>query len=116
MDQHGRDIRVRAEVEILDPLSPGEAGLAQQPGPAAGVPVIAFQGQQPGQERLVAGLLAGRRRGDLAVPFPDRGQPQHPARLLDRRVRGGVGQLITPGSHQVPPPWAPAGGRCSSWS
>ena len=30
------------------------------------------------------------------MPVPDGGQPQDPAGLVDRRVRGGIGQLITP--------------------
>ena len=115
-DQRGGHVRVRGEVEVLDPLGAGEGGLADQPGLAAGFPVIAFQRQQLGQEPLVAGLLAGRGRGDLAVPVPDRRQPQHPAGPVDRRVRRGVGQLITPRALITRLPSPPAGGSASSWS
>src|SRR5580700_7004152 len=113
-DERGGDVRVGGVVEVLDPLGAGEAGPADQPGLAAGLPVVAFQGQQFGQEALVAGLLAGRGGGDLAVPVPDGRQPQDPAGLIDRGVGGGVGQLVAGGpGHHAPP--SPVRGA-SSWS
>ena len=49
VDQRRGHVRVRGEVEVLDPLGAGEGGLADQPGLAAAFPVIAFQAQQLGQ-------------------------------------------------------------------
>src|SRR5512142_945460 len=115
VDQRGGHVRVGGVVEVLDPLGAGEGGLADQPGLAAGLPVVAFQREQLDQEPLVADLLAGRGGGDLAVPVADGRQPQDPAGLVDRGVGGGVGQLIAGGGpgHHAPP--SPAGGA-SSWS
>ena len=113
MDQRGGHLGVGVEVEVLDPLGAGEPGLADQPGLAPGLAVIAFDRQQLDQEAFVGDLLADGGGGDLAVPFADRGQPQDPAGLVDRRVGSGVGQLIAgggPGHHA--PPWL-AGGASS---
>src|SRR5258705_2516480 len=112
-DQGGGHVRVGGVVEVLQPLGPGKGGLADQPGLAAGLPVIALQGQQLDQESLVADLLAGRGGGDLAVPVPDGGQPQDPAGLVDRGVGGGVGQLVAGGAGHHAPPSRPG---ASSWS
>src|SRR5216683_7782816 len=116
VDQRGGHLRVGVEVEVLDPLGPREAGVAHQAGLAALLAVVALQGQQLGQEALVAGLLAGRGGGDLAVPLADGGQPKDPAGLLDRGVGGGVGHLVPDGGagHHAPP--SPAAGGASSWS
>jgi hypothetical protein len=102
-DQGGRDVRVRVEVEVFQPFLPREGGLADQPGPAAGLAVIAFQRQQLGQEPFVAGLLPLRDPGDLAVPLADRGQPQDHAGPLDRRVQRRLGHLLVPRAHHAPP-------------
>src|SRR4029077_18891923 len=41
-DQRGGHVRVGGVVDVLDPLGAGEAGFADQPGLAAGLPVIAL--------------------------------------------------------------------------
>src|SRR6201987_807448 len=70
-DQRGGHVRVGGVVEVLDPLGAGEGCLADQPGLAAGLPVVAFQREQLDQEPLVADLLAGSGGGDLTVPVAD---------------------------------------------
>ena len=117
VDQRGGHAGVGGEIEVFEPLGPGKAGVADQPGLAAGLAVVAFDRQQLDQEPLVAGLLAGSHRGDLGVAGPHRGQPQDPAGLVDRRVGGGVGQLIAGGGAGHHAPACPAvGGAASSWS
>jgi hypothetical protein len=59
----------------------GKGGVADQPGLAALLAVVAFDRQQLDQEALVAGLLAGGGGGDLAVAAADGGQPQDAASL-----------------------------------
>ena len=97
VDQAGVDQRVGGEVEVGQSFRAGEPGLADQPGLAAVLAFVAFHGQQLDQEPLVAGLLPGGGLGDLGVLFADGGQPQDPAGLFDRRVGGGVGELVAPG-------------------
>jgi hypothetical protein len=41
-----------------------------------------------------------RGRGHLAGPVPDRGQPQHPAGLVDCGVGGLLGQAAARPSHE----------------
>ena len=74
-------------------------------GAAAVLAFVAFHGQQLDQEALVAGLLSGGGLGDPGVVFADGGQPQDPAGLLDRRVGGGVGELVPTGGagHELRP-------------
>ena len=101
-----------------------EPGLANQLGLAAVLAFVALHRQQLDQEALVAGLLPGGGLGDPRVVFADGGQPQDPAGLLDRRVRGGVGELVAPGrsvhprlpSTLVCPTLVCPGRRVSSWS
>src|SRR5258707_6465118 len=75
VDERGGHARAGREVEVLDPLGPGEAGVADEAGLAPLLAVVAFQRQQLGQESLVAGLLAGRPGGGPPPPFPGGGQP-----------------------------------------
>ena len=105
VDQAGVDQRVGGEVEVVEAFRAGEPGLADQPGLAAVLAFVAFHGQQLDQEALVAGLLPGGGLGDPRVVFADGGQPQDPAGLLDRRVGGGVGELVATGrpGHQRRP-------------
>ncbi|AGP59144.1 hypothetical protein M271_38775 [Streptomyces rapamycinicus NRRL 5491] len=87
-DKFRRDIRILLEVEILQALGPGEAGVPDQPLLA---PFLAFGAlglQQVGKEVLVAGPLAHRRAGHLLDPTADRRQVQGPACLVDGRVHG----------------------------
>ena len=114
-DQRRGNVGVRGEVEVLQPLRPGEPGLADEPGPAPRLPVIALQRQQLGEEPLVAGLLAQRDPGDLAVAVPDRGQPQDRAGPLDRRVHRRLGQLVPARAHDALPS-SGCGASRSSWS
>src|SRR6266536_742451 len=87
---------------------------------AAALPVLALDGEQFDQEGLVGGLVAGRGGGDVGEAVADGGQPQDAAGLLDRRVRGGLGQLVAVGGagagggHDLLPERAVA--VVSSWS
>jgi hypothetical protein len=57
VDQGGGHVRAGGAGEVLQPLGAGGGGLADQPGLAAGLPVVAFDRQRLDQEALVAGLL-----------------------------------------------------------
>src|SRR6202021_3246254 len=94
-DRPGGRVRVGGVVEVLQPLGAREGGRADQPGLASLFPVIALQREQLDQEAFVAGLLAGRGGGDLAVPVPDGRQPQGPAGPGDRGGGGGGGQVLS---------------------
>jgi len=91
-DQRGLDVRVGLVVEARQPLLPGEFGCGQPPGRAPAVPVVALGHEQLGEEPAVGQLLALRGLGQLDEPGAHRGQPQHPAGLVDRGDRGRVGQ------------------------
>jgi hypothetical protein len=67
---------------VLGRGKPASAG-----GPAL-FSVVAFGEQQFGQERPVGQLLAAGGVGELAEAFPERRQPQQPARAVDRGVDG----------------------------
>ncbi len=60
-DGSGLQAGYRGNVEVFQPFDPGEAGL----GEAVGFPVVAFSGQDLGEERQVGQLLAGGDRGRL---------------------------------------------------
>src|SRR5690349_24535523 len=112
------------EVGVVEAFRAGEAGLADQPGLAAVLAFVALDREQLDQKALVAGLLPGGGLGDAGVVFADGGQPQDPAGLLDRRVGGGIGELVPPGRSVHPrPPSTPvcptlvcSGRWVSSWS
>ena len=71
VDQCGRDVRVRGEVEVLDAFRAREAGLLDQSGLAADLAVLALDEQQLRQEPLVGGLLPGRGGGLVTEPVAD---------------------------------------------
>ena len=98
-DHRRADRRVGVEGELLEPFRPREAGLAHPAGGAAPVPVVALGHHQLGQKPQVGQLLPLGSGGDLGEPVPDRGQPQHPAGLLDRRGRGLLGDPAPAGGH-----------------
>jgi hypothetical protein len=52
VDQRGGHAGAGVEVEVLDPLLAGEAGVAHEAGLAALLAVVAFDRQQLGQEAL----------------------------------------------------------------
>jgi len=70
--------------------------------------VVALGHQQLGEEPAVGHLLAGGGLGHLGEPGADRGQPQHPAGLVDRGIGGLLGQSAPAHcAHQVVPSPAP---------
>jgi hypothetical protein len=97
VDQPGVDERVGGEVEVVEAFRAGEPCLADQSSLAPVFAFVALDREQLDQESFVAGLLAGGGLGHPRVVFADGGQPQDPAGLLDRGVRGGIGQLVTTG-------------------
>jgi hypothetical protein len=75
VDDRGVDVGVGVEVEFLDPLVAGEAGVMDAPGRAALIPVVALDHHELGEEPEVGQLFALRRGGDLFEPVADGGQP-----------------------------------------
>jgi hypothetical protein len=91
VDHRRVDRWVGGEVEVVDALVAGEAGVVGAAGRAALVPVVAFGHEQFGEEAEVGQLFAFGGCGDLGEPVPDRRQPQHARAGLDRGDGGLFG-------------------------
>jgi hypothetical protein len=85
----GVEVRVGVGVEVGEPFGPGEAGIGDAAGAAAGVAVVALGEQQLGQKRRVGLLLAFRDVDELAGAVADRREAQCAGGGVDRgRGRG----------------------------
>jgi hypothetical protein len=87
-DLLGGDVRVGGVVEVLDPLGPGEARVADQPQLAALVAVRDLPAEDAGEEFLTGGPLAQRVGDRFLIAVADGGQVQDAGGFLDRGVRG----------------------------
>jgi hypothetical protein len=105
VDHRGVDVGVGVEVELLDALVAGEAGVVDAACGAAGVPLVALGHHELGEEPEVGQLFALRRGGDLFEPVADGGQPQHPRAGVDSGDRSLFGDTTASrGAHELATP------------
>jgi len=97
VDRRGVHRGVGLEIELLDALVAGEAGVVDAASGAALVPVVTLGHHQFGEEPEVGQLLALGRGRDLFEPVADRGQPQHASAGVDRGDRGLFGDTTSGG-------------------